>query len=205
MSGQRIALLAGWVAVSLLAVAGFAAFTAPEAPAAPEVAPIGSDLGRNAGAVSALSFTYLVDPGDAPATTVDLDAVVQEAILRRAGSTTTTVAPSSQDTKDGRTFIRSDFMTESSVRGLVAEYFDPSDVNRAVRLAWCLSSFNPQNVNPSNGNAGLFQHPRSEWDRWAAEAGIPGADIFDPEANVEVAAWLLYEVPGGWTHWECSA
>ena len=204
MSVQRIALLAGWVAVSLLAVAGFAAFTAPDAPTDTETRAIGSDLGRNAGAVSALSFTYLVDPGDAPATTVDLDAVVQEAILRRAGSTTTTLA-SSGETKDGSTFIRSDFMTEAAVRDLVAEYFEPSDVNRAVRLAWCLSSFNPESVNPATGDAGLFQHPRSEWDGWAASAGIPGADVFDAAANVQVAAWLLYEMPGGWTHWSCQA
>ncbi len=142
--------------------------------------------------------------GDAPATTVDLDAVVQEAILRRSGTTTTTLS-SSTETKDGSTYIRSDFMTEAAVRDLVAEYFEASDVNRAVRLAWCLSSFNPQSVNPSSGDAGLFQHPRSEWDGWASSAGIPGADVFDAEANVQVAAWLLYEVPGGWTHWSCQA
>lgn len=205
MHRQRIALLAGWVAVSLLAVAGFAAFTAPDPADAPATPAVGPNLGRNAGAVSALAFTYLVDPGDAPATTVDLDAVVQEAIVRRAGSPSTTVASPTGETKIGSTFIRSEFMTEAAVRRLIGEYFDPADVNRAVRLAWCVSSFNPRSINPSSGDAGLFQHPRSEWDEWSAAAGIPGADIFDPEASVAVAAWLLYEMPGGWSHWECQA
>ena len=32
-------------------------------------------------------------------------------------------------------------------------------------------------------------------------AGVPGASMFDPEANVIVASWLLYKTPQGTGHW----
>lgn len=202
---QRIALIAGWIVISLLAVAGFAAFSTPDRdPGAADVI-VASDVGRSAGAVSALAFTYLADPGNAPVTTVDLDAAVQSAIARRVGTTTTTTASGPDDTRDGTTFIRSRYLSESEIRALVTASFAPEDVNRAIRIAWCESGFNPAAVNPATGAAGLFQLPPGDWAAWASAAGHPGADILDPEANVAVAAWLLYEQPGGWSHWECRA
>ncbi|MEX1272175.1 MAG: transglycosylase SLT domain-containing protein, partial [Acidimicrobiia bacterium] len=83
-------------------------------------------------------------------------------------------------------------------------YFGPDDVNRAIRVAWCVSAFNPAAVNPATGSSGLFQHVPDEWAERSAEAGHPTASIFDPEANVAVAAWMLYELPGGWSHWDCA-
>lgn len=191
--------------MSLLAVAGFAAFSAADRGAGATEVIVASDVGRSAGAVSALAFTYLADPGEAPVTAVDLDAAVQAAISRRAGTTTTTTAPATTDTRDGSTFIRSRYLSESDVRTLVTDSFRPEDVNRAIRIAWCESGFNPAAVNPATGAAGLFQLPPADWAAWASAAGHPGADIVDPEANVAVAAWLLYEQPGGWSRWECRA
>lgn len=90
------------------------------------------------------------------------------------------------------------------MRALVGAFFDPADVNRAIRVAWCESSFNPAAVNPATGASGLFQHLPEHWAEWSEAAGQRGASIFDPEANVAVAAWMLYELPGGWSHWDCS-
>ena len=84
-------------------------------------------------------------------------------------------------------------------------HFEPEDVSRAIRIAWCESSFNPQNVNPVTGESGLFQHATDTWSARSTSAGFAGADILDPDANVAVAAWMLYELPGAWTHWECQA
>jgi hypothetical protein len=50
----------------------------------------------------------------------------------------------------------------------------------------------------------LFQHLASAWEARSEAAGIAGASIWDPEANVAVAAWLFYE-GGGKRHWTCKA
>ena len=54
--------------------------------------------------------------------------------------------------------------------------------------------------------SGLFQHVPAYFAARAAAAGWAGADIFDPEANVAVAAWLVYngwDAAGAphWHHW----
>jgi soluble lytic murein transglycosylase-like protein len=86
-------------------------------------------------------------------------------------------------------------------RGLVAEFFPADQVDRALRVMWCESKGDPGAVNGRSGAAGLFQHLPKYWDDRAAKAGWAGADIFDPTANVAVAAWLWRW--GGWGHWSC--
>lgn len=231
---HRIALFAGWMLVSLLAVAGFAAFSASGSAAGETVVrntTLSSDVGRDAGSVAALTFSYLSDDGlGAAAPPVDLDAAVAAAVAaareRRAeetarvpvpettaptaaspatrpapAPTTTVTAPATLPTPPSLT----GYLTEAEVRDLVAQFFAPEDVSRAVRIAWCESNFNPSAVNPRTGAAGLFQHIPRYWAERSAAAGIGGADIFDPVANVAVAAWLLYQDPGGWDHWSCRA
>ena len=88
-------------------------------------------------------------------------------------------------------------------RPLVAAYFGPSEVERALRVIYCESSGDPGAKNPSSSASGLFQHLRRFWVERSAEAGLPGSDIFDPEANVAVAAWLVHH-GGGWSHWNPS-
>ena len=85
---------------------------------------------------------------------------------------------------------------------LVTHYFTPSDVNLALRVIHCESSGHPDAVNPASGAAGLFQHLPSYWDERARLANV-NASIFDAEASVAVASWLVYE-GGGWRHWEAS-
>lgn len=61
------------------------------------------------------------------------------------------------------------------------------------------SGGNPTATNQQSGAAGLFQHLPKYWGSRSAKAGWAGASIYDPEANVAVAAWLWST--GGWGHW----
>ncbi|HEY5652241.1 MAG TPA: transglycosylase SLT domain-containing protein [Acidimicrobiia bacterium] len=88
-------------------------------------------------------------------------------------------------------------------RPLVEAYFPPSDVARALRVIGCESSGDPDAKNPRSSASGLFQHLARFWSERSVKAGLAGADIFDPEANAAVAAWLVYE-GGGWSHWNPS-
>jgi hypothetical protein len=203
MRAHRIALFVGWLVVSSLAVVGFAAFTADSEPSPLSETPsvtVSPDIGRSAGAVAAMTFALLAD-GAPAASSSDFDGDL--AALVGEDATTTSLAPT---TSGGSGVVdRSRFFDESQIRSLVEQFFRPADVSRAIRIAWCESSFNPQNVNPVTGAGGLFQHAPDTWVARSTAAGYAGADILDPEANVAVAAWMLYELPGGWSHWECQA
>lgn len=87
---------------------------------------------------------------------------------------------------------------------LVEAFFAPEDVEQALMVMWCESRGNPDATNSSSGAAGLFQHLPQYWEQRSADAGWAGADIYDPTANVGVAAWLVYS-GGGWSHWNPSA
>ena len=88
-------------------------------------------------------------------------------------------------------------------RPLVERHFLPEDVERALAVIECESGGDPGAANPYSSARGLFQHLGSAWDDRAIDAGLPGADIFDPVDNIAVAAWLVYE-GGGWSHWAAS-
>jgi hypothetical protein len=88
-------------------------------------------------------------------------------------------------------------------RPLVEVFFEPGDVDRALRVIACESRGEPSAKNPSSTASGLFQHLASQWRSRSAQAGWGGSDVFDPVANVAVAAWLVYE-GGGWSHWNAS-
>jgi len=89
-------------------------------------------------------------------------------------------------------------------RTLVEEHFAPGDVDRALRIMACESNGDPDARNRSSGASGLFQHMPRYWTERSAGAGFDGESIFDPVANVAVAAWMVYDYPGGgWQHWVC--
>lgn len=88
-------------------------------------------------------------------------------------------------------------------RSLVGAYFRTEDVDLALRVIACESHGDPAAQNPRSSAAGLFQHLTRYWARRAAAAGFAGASVFDPEANVAAAAWLVYS-DGGWSHWRAS-
>ncbi len=87
-------------------------------------------------------------------------------------------------------------------RRLVETYFRAGDVERALRIMRCESGGNPNAKNPGSSASGLFQHLGKYWASRSAAAGYAGASIFDPTANVAVAAWLR-DQQGGWSHWVC--
>lgn len=94
-------------------------------------------------------------------------------------------------------------LAPAALRGLVALYFPPENVDAAMSVMWCESRYNPNAKNPRSSASGLFQHLARYWPGRSAAAGWAGADIFDPEANIAVAAWLS---DGGrdWGHWVCK-
>jgi hypothetical protein len=87
-------------------------------------------------------------------------------------------------------------------RPLVEEYFPAADVEWALAIIRCESGGNPNAVGPTNDH-GLFQHLGQYWADRSSRAGWAGASIYDPEASVAVAAWLL--ATGGKSHWVCKA
>ncbi len=90
-------------------------------------------------------------------------------------------------------------------RSLVTTYFRTGDVDRALRIMQCESGGDPNIMhdfsNPASAS-GLMQHLGKYWATRSAAAGWAGASIFDPTANVAVAAWLR-DQRGGWNHWVC--
>lgn len=196
----RAGLLIGWLVVAMLAVAGFAAFSADDEQTDPqEQITLNTDVGSTAGAVAAMAFV-----GSA-STLPQTEPPTAELDPRAPNSAALAVAPAEPGSdKQGGVYVRSGYLSETEIRELISEHFASADVNRAIRVAWCASSFNPSSINPATGASGLFQHLPENWADHAAAAGRPGASIFDPEANVAVAAWMLYQLPGGWSHWDCA-
>lgn len=88
-------------------------------------------------------------------------------------------------------------------RPVVESYFPGDRVDWALRIIECESKGEPAAKNPRSTASGLFQHLASLWDDRAVAAGWAQADVFDPVANIAVAAWLLDN--GGPGHWVCKA
>ena len=86
----------------------------------------------------------------------------------------------------------------------VADMYFPSDrVDWALRIIECESHGDPEAKNPNSSASGLFQHLGSLWGERTTAAGWEGADIFEPFANIAMAAWLFET--GGPSHWVCKA
>ncbi len=86
-------------------------------------------------------------------------------------------------------------------RPLVEAYFAADQVERALRVMACESGGVPTAKNPGSSASGLMQHLARYWPSRSNSAGWAGASIWDPEANIAVAAWL--QRTGGWSHWVC--
>ena len=199
------------------AVAGFAAFApseaGPELPAPPVTVTdvrmddsTPGDLGLVAGRVAAMNFaTSQVETSTR--TTVEALNVNDLIVAQAATITTTTVAYAPSLTAAPRATPRDYSNVPSSAapwRGLVEAFFAPADVDRALWVIHCESTGDPNAAHGSSGAAGLFQHLPKFWEERSTKAGVTGADIFDPDSNVAVAAWLVYS-GGGWRHWNPSA
>lgn len=189
--------VAAWAVVALLAVAGFAAFQiqSREAPL-----PSNSALGREVGAMVGLGFNAPKSNVVAVPVTGDSGEEAGE-----EGPTTedllTSIEEEQPDPVD--TVPTHGWLSEMQVRALVTRYFPAEDVNRAIRVAWCQSRFNPTSTNTETGGTGLFHHLPEFWPERAKAAGFEGAAPTEPEANVAAAAHAIYE-EGGWAVFPCD-
>jgi len=96
-----------------------------------------------------------------------------------------------------------------TLRSLIRSYFKLEDREWAERVAFCESSAEPDDVfsfavNSSSRASGWFQHLPKFWEERTEAIGLSGVSIADPEAQVRVAAYLLYETAQGRSHWEES-
>ena len=92
-------------------------------------------------------------------------------------------------------------------RPLVAAWFPANRVEEALRILDCESHGNPDAYSPYSGTSGLFQFLPGTWAGAAPSAGWAGASVFEPEANISVAAWLTNRYQelgkGYWSAWGC--
>ena len=88
-------------------------------------------------------------------------------------------------------------------RPVVDMYFPEDRIDWALRIMECESRGDPNAKNPNSSASGLFQHLARLWPDRAKAAGFGDEDVFDPFANIAVAAWLLEN--GGPSHWVCKA
>jgi hypothetical protein len=189
MSFHRFVYLCGWTAVILLTIAGFAAFNADTTTEATVASRSTPTWGETAGAVSAQGWLAMAGSRSTAAI-----------VVAEEGSTTLSSAPPSASTSAA--LLDTGWLDSLAVRGLVETYFGSGDVNRAVRLAWCVSRFDVDAINPSTGAAGLFQVDPVTWEIATTEMGLNSPDPFDPATNVAVAAHIVYQ-GDGWTAWDC--
>ncbi len=195
---RRLSFVAGWTAVIMAAVIGFSAFgTSGEGDPEISVEAAASTIGHTAGAYAGVSFAMMSgDSGGAIVVAGD-DTEEPAESAAPAGeneSPTSTSIPIEVDA--------SGWLSEIQVRALVTLYFDRADVNRAVRIAWCESRFDPGSVNLRTGGVGLFQHLPRYWAERSSEAGFGGYPATDPEASTAAAAWEVYN-GAGWEIFSC--
>ena len=198
MRSRRLSFLAGWLAVGVLAALGFAAFGTSGPPDdEPLVAAAAATMGHTAGAFAGMSFALLAGPVDD--ITVD-DYVAPESL---PNADTRGEGAAEDDGSNGTIASEgSGWLSEVEVRALVAKYFEPEDVNKAVRVAWCESRFDPNSINLRTGAKGIFQHLPRYWDERSTAAGFQGADPSEAEASIAAAAWAVYN-GGGWDVFAC--
>ncbi len=194
---RRLSFVAGWAAVALLAMAGFAAFDTPD-PTVDELETeaAAASLGHTTGAYAGLTFALLAgEPAELSATA---QSEAEDAEQASDLSDSSTAEPST----GSMVSETSGWLSQVQVRALVSRYFAAEDVNKAVRVAWCESRFDPNSTNLRTGAVGLFQHLPQYWEERASEAGFPGAQPTDPVASTAAAAWAVYD-GGGWDTFAC--
>ncbi len=207
MRSRRFSFAIGWTAVILLAIVGFAAFGSPN-PTIQEVRveAAAASLGHTTGAYAGVAFAFM-PAGQASGTVTAVDNSEESASLipppddELANTDSTGEA---EETSAGTIASpTSGWLSEVEVRALISLYFEPDDVNQAVRVAWCESRFDPDSVDRRTGGSGLFHHIPRYWEERASSAGFSGVEPTDAEASTAAAAWAVYN-GGGWEIFACK-
>lgn len=199
MRRTRFSSLVGWTAVALLAIAGFAAFnTFDPTPGEVQLEAAEASIGHTSGAYAGHGFVLLGEGG------ANGDAVATSETQPEATEQVGAAEPEDGSEAAPGTIASpaSGWLSQVEVRALVSLYFAKEDVNRAVRVAWCESRFDPEAIDLNTGAIGLFKHLPRYWPERTANAGFPGADPTNPEASAAAAAWEVYE-GGGWDVFGC--
>ncbi len=115
-------------------------------------------------------------------------------------------SPPSEPNAPPITYIPAVEQWRNTVTTAIINYGGPaSDTDRFLRIMQCESRGQADVTNTSSGAAGLMQHMPQYWDQRAISAGYAGASPYDPTANINVSAWLIYQASGGgWQHWVCQ-
>jgi len=115
-------------------------------------------------------------------------------------------SPPSEPIAPPATYIPAVEQWRNTVTTAILNYGGPaSDTDRFLRIMQCESRGQPDVTNTSSGAAGLMQHMPQYWDQRAISAGYAGSSPYDPTANINVSAWLIYQASGGgWQHWVCQ-
>jgi soluble lytic murein transglycosylase-like protein len=89
----------------------------------------------------------------------------------------------------------------SAVGDLIDHYAAVNGVPawRARAIAWCESRYLNLPNRQGSGASGVFQFMPATWSWAAPRAGWGGHSVWDVEANVAVALWLMGR--GEWAHW----
>ncbi len=197
MRSRRLSSFAGWAALALVAAVGFAAFGGSDEPSAEvQLEAAAASLGHDAGAYAGLSFATLGGAASA-------DVVIAEPELEAVDQPETEESASTESSAPGTSASpASGWLSQVEVRALVGLYFEPTDINRAVRVAWCESKFDPEHKDLRTGGEGLFNHLPRYWDERSSNAGFAGHPATDPEAATAAAAWEVYN-GAGWEIFNC--
>ncbi len=207
---RRLSFVAGWAAVALLAFAGFAAFGSPSQTSQEvQVEAEAASMGHTSGAYAGLAFALLGGDQSSTSTEIDVAGEYLDPIPPTLGAVVQESPAEDDSTEDTHlsagttTSPTSGWLSEVEVRALVSLYFEPEDVNQAVRVAWCESRFDPDSVNLRTGGVGLFQHLPRYWKERAANAGFSGFEQTNADASSAAAAWAVYH-GGGWDVFGCQ-
>ena len=96
--------------------------------------------------------------------------------------------------------------TQKKVVALIHYYFAPlgqGNLETALCVGWRESRYIPTAVNKYSGAAGVYQFMPNLWPWFSSNAGWKGADVFDPVANVAVAAYTVAHY--GWSPWHSDS
>jgi len=204
--------------MATIAIAGFAAFDLPsgelDAPAIIDL----TEQSATRAAIVGLAPSPNLAPAPTATQQTDLKPTSSNQPLRVAAkesrftappttttttTTTTTLPPTTTTTSTTSPPVPTTTPAEvEQWRALIRVYFPEDQVDRALKVLWCESRGSVDATHPTSFAAGLFQHLPKYWSERSIAAGFAGADIYDPTANVGVAAWLA--TTQGWYHWNAS-